>query len=319
MSASSGGVDAAKVVEHRRHVVDEDVAAQRALHEQAPVRREHRRARERADVADGGEHLRGTVDVANLDAVRARERQDGEVAVRAEVDVDRLAAIVEIDPAGVDLLRRLRIDDGGQRPHRRVVREVSPVPQLAAHDVVLLAGDPRLAAVGRERDREQIVGNAARPLIAVLGLLVELQQDARRDRHRRRVDLDDLAARVRRDEAGDVDVLAVVRHRDPARPRTDLRLADDVAGLRIELEQLADGHQRDVRGVAGGAHGDADGLRRVGQAKAALDDESIRVDDRDGVVVLVDDPQLALRCQRERLRPAIDRELGDLLQLVRVD
>ena len=89
--------------------------------------------------------------------------------------------------------------------------------------------------------------------------------------------------------------------------------------LGIELEQLADRHQRDVRGVAGGAHRDADGLGRVGQAKAALDDESIRVDDRDGVVVLVDDPELPFRRERQRLGLSVDRELGDLLQLVRVD
>ena len=199
------------------------------------------------------------------------------------------------------------------------MRDVSPVPQLPARDVVFLPGDPRLAAVRRQRNREEIVGNTARPLIIVLGFGVELQHDTRRHLHRRGVDLDDLAARVRRDEARDVDVLAVVRHGDPARPRTDLGLADDVAGLRIQLQQLPDRGQRDVGGVAGRTHGDAHGLRCIGQAKAALDDETIRIDDGHGVVVLVDDPELPVRRQRQRLGPAVDGELGDLLQCARVD
>ena len=289
------------------------------MDEQAPVRRQHHGPRERPHVADRREHLRRPVDVADLDAVRARERQDREVAERAELDVHRLAAVVEIDAIGDELLGRSRVDDGRQRSHRRVVGDVPPIAQLAAHDVVLLPRDPRLPPVGRERDREQVVGKAARLQIAVHRRRVEREADARRDRHRRRVDLDDLAAGVRRDEACDVDVLAVVRDGDRARPRTDVDLAHDRAGGGIELEQLADGHQADVRGIAGRAHRDRDRLGRVRQPEPALDDEAVRIDDGDRVVVFVDDPELSVRQQRQRFGTAIDIQLGQRLQLVRVD
>jgi hypothetical protein len=147
--------------------------------------------------------------------------------------VHRHAAVVEIDPVVVDLVGRLQVDHPRQRPDDGVVGQVLPVAELAAHDVVLLARNPGLPPVGRQRDREEEVRNPARFLIAVNRVGVELEDDPAGHLHGRGVDLDDLSAAVGRDEPRDVHALAVVRHGDPPRLRTDVDVADDLAVFRI--------------------------------------------------------------------------------------
>jgi hypothetical protein len=305
-------------IEDRADVVHDDVPRERPLHEHAVLRAEHGGARREPGVHERG-HERARVTVAHLDAVGPRERDEGVVAERAEFDVRREIAIVEVDAAR-ELLGALRqVEDGRHRPHDVVLGERLHVADDPAKHVVLLRRHPRLPPVGAQADREEVVRQTAPLLVGVERRRVGGDLDALGDLHGGAVDDGELAVRVGRDETRDVDALAVVRDRHAARPEPHVELADDLSRIGAQFEELAGGRQGDVRRVARRAHDDADGLRRVRQAEAAFDDEPIQVDDGDGVIVAMQDPQLAARRDRERLGPLVDGELGDFGEALGVD
>ena len=227
--------------------------------------------------------------------------------------------IVQIDAAVVHFLGRCDIDDRGQRPHTRVVSEGLSVAEQAAHDVVLLPRYPGLPTVGRESNREKVVGQASRFQVAVDGFRVERENDALVDRHAGSVHPGHLTALVGGEETRDVYLAAIVGNRNAARLGPHVGLGEHLTRRRIELQELANGHQGDVGGISHRAHGDADGLRRVGQAETALDDEPVGIDDRYRVVVAMHDPELPFGRERQRLWSLVDGELAHADQVVWVD
>ena len=219
-------------VEDAGDVVNDEVLRERAVHVEAAVRAEHGASRSDAGLLER-RHEAVRVCVVHFDEARVRRRDERVVAERTPGDVRRQVAIVQID-AKVALLGALRqVEDGDHGAHRVVLVQVLPVA---------------------ERPAEQVVGRAARALIRVDRRRVGDDGYSQRDFRGRGVDAHDLAVRSRREKTGHVHVAPVGRDGHASCPRADVDGADDIARRWFEREELAERHQRDVRGGSRRAH-----------------------------------------------------------------
>ena len=286
------------------------------MYEQLAVGTEHAGPGGDAGFLEVGGGRARAVAIANVDEGRARDRHERVVAERAERDVRGQVAVVDVEPLLEVLHTGRGVETREHRADRVVLGQRLAITNGAALDVVLFRRDPRLGTVGRDRDREQVVGHAAAGLVGIrTGIDDELGRAAHG--HRRRVDPTHRAAGRSRDEVGDPQRRTIARQRKAPGPRTDRERLGHLKRGRIDRHHAAQGHQRHVRAV--GPHHDRGGLRRERQAQPAGDLERVQVHDRDRVVLAVGDPQPPVRCDRQRRRPVEDGDLGDLLQRVGID